>query len=61
MSIAQVQPDDKVLIYAGASGIGTAAIQLCHYLKAKPFPLTSSENKLALCESLGAKAFSYKK
>jgi len=57
---AKIQPQDRVLIYAGASGVGTASIQLCQYLKAIPFPLTSSKEKIALCESLGAKGYSYK-
>ena len=42
LRMAKIQPKDRVLIYAGASGVGTAAIQLCKYFKAVPYPLTSS-------------------
>lgn len=49
LSLANVKANDKVLIYAGASGVGTASIQICKYLKAIPYPLTSSQSKIALC------------
>lgn len=61
LRMAKVQPKDKVLIYAGASGVGTATIQLCNYFKALPFPLTSTPEKVALCETLCSKGYSYKK
>ena len=38
-----------VLIYAGASGVGTAAIQICKVLKAKPIALCSNSQKINIC------------
>lgn len=42
------------MIYAGASGVGTAAIQLCKLFKAHAIVSASSEEKLNVCKSLGA-------
>ncbi|TAE55329.1 MAG: NAD(P)H-quinone oxidoreductase [Bacteroidetes bacterium] len=58
--LGKVQQKEKVLIHAGASGVGTAAIQLALQLGAQPY-VTASPGKHALCLSLGAlKAFDYK-
>jgi NADPH2:quinone reductase len=43
-----------VLIHAGASGVGTAAIQLARAAGATVFVTAGSEDKLALCRELGA-------
>lgn len=53
---------EKVLIHAGASGVGLAAIQLCRDAGcAKVYATAGSSKKLALCESLGAtRAINYK-
>jgi tumor protein p53-inducible protein 3 len=44
-----------VVIYAGASGVGTAAIQLCKILGAHPWAVVSTKDKGKICEELGAK------
>lgn len=51
--LMQIQPGEKVLIQAGAGGVGTMAIQLAKYLGAYVATTTSAKNKLFV-ESLGA-------
>ena len=58
--MAKLQPREKVLIFAGASGVGTSAIQLCKYFGSVPFGVTSSPEKVDLCRRVGAKGYSYK-
>lgn len=49
------QKHERVLIHAGASGVGLAAIQLCKEAGCKAVYATAgSPKKLALCEKLGA-------
>lgn len=50
---ANVQPGQKVLIHAGAGGVGSVAIQLAHQLGAHVATTVSPRN-VALAESLGA-------
>lgn len=45
---------DNVMIHAGASGVGTAAIQLCNAFDLPCFVTVGSEAKLAACQQLGA-------
>ncbi|WP_442896570.1 NAD(P)H-quinone oxidoreductase [Enterococcus sp. 5H] len=53
--LGQLKNNEKVLIHAGASGVGTAAIQLVKQLtSAKIFVTAGSVEKLALCQKLGA-------
>lgn len=53
--IGQLQEHESVLIHAGASGVGTAAIQLAKKLcKAKVIVTAGSKEKLDFCQSLGA-------
>lgn len=53
--IGNLAENETVLIHAGASGVGTAAIQLAKQLKnAKVFATAGSEEKLAFCRELGA-------
>ncbi|MEP0174622.1 MAG: NAD(P)H-quinone oxidoreductase [Paraglaciecola sp.] len=47
-------PKQHVLIHAGASGVGLAAIQLAKLHRAFIATTASSESKLALCNKLGA-------
>lgn len=50
-----------VLIHAGASGVGTAAVQLVRLLGAVPVVTAGSPEKLRMAENLGAAAgFNYK-
>lgn len=51
---ANLQPNESVLIHAGASGVGTAAIQLCHQFGHKCYVTVGSNEKLDFCRSLGA-------
>lgn len=53
--LAGVQPDHDVLIHAGASGVGTAAIQLSRLAEAHPY-VTASAPKHEVCRTLGAEA-----
>ncbi len=45
---------ETVLIHAGASGVGTAAIQLAREAEATVIVTAGSEGKLAFCRQLGA-------
>lgn len=52
--LAQTQPGEKVLIHAGASGVGVAAIQVATRLLGASCMATASAAKLPLCQKLGA-------
>ena len=59
--VGEVQSGDRVLIHAGASGVGTTAIQLCRFAGAIPYVTAGSEKKLEKCKGVGAEgAFNYK-
>ena len=59
--IGKLQKEESILIHAGASGVGTAAIQIAKAIGAKIF-VTASESKHKTCLELGAeKAIDYKK
>ena len=47
---------EKVILHAGASGVGTAAIQLCRAFGASCFVTAGSADKVAQCLALGASA-----
>lgn len=49
-----LQADYNVLVHAGASGVGTAAIQLIREAGATAYTTAGSEEKLARCIELGA-------
>ena len=51
---ANMQENDIVLLHAGASGIGTAAIQLCNLFNCKSFVTASTYEKIYYCIKLGA-------
>ena len=53
VSHAGLQPDEKVLIHAGGSGVGTAAIQIAILIGATAF-VTASTSKHKVCQDLGA-------
>lgn len=53
-AIGNVQTGQRVLIHAGASGVGTAAIQLAKALGANVAVTASSDEKLHACKLLGA-------
>jgi tumor protein p53-inducible protein 3 len=52
--LAKIQAQEKILIHAGASGVGTAAIQIAKELQCQVF-VTASSAKHNLCLDLGAK------
>ena len=52
--LGKLRAGERVLIHAGASGVGTAAIQLAKAMKASDIIVTASAPKHALCLSLGA-------
>lgn len=52
--LGAAQPGEKVLIHAGASGVGTAAIQLCKALGNPCWVSLGSQEKLDTCKALGA-------
>jgi len=52
--LAALKPGEKVLLHAGASGIGSAAIQLCKAFGNPCWVSVGSTERLAYCEALGA-------
>ncbi|TFJ92497.1 NAD(P)H-quinone oxidoreductase [Lentibacillus salicampi] len=53
--LGKLQKQETVLIHAGASGVGTAAIQMAKQLSdAKVIVTAGSERKLNFCQELGA-------
>jgi NADPH2:quinone reductase len=49
-----IQPDDTVLIHAGAGGVGLLLIQMAKRLGARVFATVSTEEKAALARAAGA-------
>ncbi len=49
-----LQPGETVLIHAGGSGVGTAAIQLAKIIGARVFVTAGAPGKLHRCRDLGA-------
>lgn len=60
--LSNLKPGDDVLIHAGASGVGLAAIQTARSIGARNVYVTAgSEEKIKFCESVGAtKGINYK-
>lgn len=59
--IAQVKEGEVVLAHAGASGVGTAAVQLVRLFGGVPVVTAGSPEKLRMAEELGAAAgFNYR-
>ncbi len=52
--LARLQPGEKVLLHAGASGVGSAAIQLCKAFGNPCWVSVGSHERVAYCEALGA-------
>ncbi len=50
---SKLQPGERILIHAGASGVGTAAIQIAGVIRAEIF-ITASSGKHKICRELGA-------
>ncbi|MBK9266370.1 MAG: thioester reductase domain-containing protein [Polyangiaceae bacterium] len=51
--IARLQPGERILIHAGAGGVGLAAIQWAQHVGAKVFATAGSDEKRAYLRSLG--------
>lgn len=51
---AALQPDESVLVHGGASGVGTAAIQLLHHAGHPVFVTAGTSDKVERCRALGA-------
>ena len=59
--LAGLRGGESALVHAGASGVGTAAIQLARRCGARVFTTAGSEAKLARCRDLGAeRAIAYR-
>ncbi len=52
--LAGLKPGEKVLLHAGASGVGSAAIQLCKAFGSPVWVSVGSAERLAYCTELGA-------
>eukprot|EP00826_Nyctotherus_ovalis_P000962 TRINITY_DN10092_c0_g1_i8.p1 TRINITY_DN10092_c0_g1~~TRINITY_DN10092_c0_g1_i8.p1 ORF type:complete len:379 (+),score=67.17 TRINITY_DN10092_c0_g1_i8:140-1276(+) len=52
--LGDTQRGDYVLVHAGASGVGTSAIQLIKSTGAHAIAVCSSESKIKVCKDLGA-------
>jgi len=53
---AGLKPGEKVVLHAGASGVGTAGIQLCAAFGNPCFVTAGSDDKIQACIDLGASA-----
>lgn len=56
VELGRLAPGERVLIHGGASGVGTAAVQLARALGAEPWVTAGSPAKLEACARLGAAA-----
>lgn len=54
--LARLAADESVLIHAGGSGVGSAAIQMAHSIGATVYTTAGSAEKVARAEALGATA-----
>jgi len=54
-TVAQLKPGERILIHAGAGGVGMAAIQIAHHLGAEVIASAGSPAKRALLRILGVK------
>ena len=61
LRLANVEAGQHVVVYAGASGVGTAAIQLCKLLGAEAWAVVSTEEKGKICMEVGASGVAYYK
>lgn len=53
--LAQLEAGERVLIHAGAGGVGLAAIQICQHLGAEIYVTAGSDEKREFLRSLGVK------
>ncbi|MDX1386645.1 MAG: crotonyl-CoA carboxylase/reductase [bacterium] len=50
----RIRPEDVVLIWGGAGGLGSMAIQIAKARGAKPIAVVGSDDKIEYCKKLGA-------
>ena len=50
-TVAHLQPNERILVHAGAGGVGMAAIQIAHYLGAEVIASAGSPAKRALLKT----------
>lgn len=55
-ALGHLSPSDTVLVHAGASGVGTSAIQLIRHAGARSIVTAGSDMKIERCLALGAEA-----
>jgi putative PIG3 family NAD(P)H quinone oxidoreductase len=53
-TLGQLAPGETVLIHAGASGVGTAGIQMAHHIGARVFATAGAPEKIERITALGA-------
>lgn len=58
--LGRAKKDETALVHAGASGVGTAAIQLLRSAGLRVLVTVGDEDKAHFCEKLGAEAIIYK-
>jgi tumor protein p53-inducible protein 3 len=54
ITLGNLQPGESVFVHAGASGVGSMAIQLAHHWGAHVYAAASTDDKRQLCTTLGA-------
>ena len=54
-NVARLRAGERILVHAGAGGVGMAAIQIAHHLGAEVIATAGSPTKRALLETLGVK------
>ena len=54
-NVARIRKGERILVHAGAGGVGMAAIQIAHHLGAEVIASAGSAAKRALLETLGVK------
>lgn len=54
---AEMKPGEVVLVWGGAGGLGSFAVQICHELGAKAIAVVSSDEKGKKCMELGAAGY----
>lgn len=56
VTIGELKPNDWVVVLGAAGGVGTASIDIATRLGAKVIAVASSDDRLKICEELGAVA-----
>ncbi len=54
-NVARMRKGERILVHAGAGGVGMAAIQIAHHLGAEVIATAGNQTKRALLETLGVK------